>query len=127
MRESLLRSRSERHRHRDLEADRGNAVLEFILFFSVALVLIVALTSNFEANLRSRAAALNIANQSLRAWQLSSSRSSAEEAAADVAAAFQLTSGEWSVDLDFACSISSRFAAVTAKVGGVTEHAQGSC
>lgn len=108
-------------------SEAGNAVLEFVLFFTVGLVLIVSLTSNFEANLRGRTAALNIANQSLRAWQITSDRSLAQQAAADAAAVFLLKASNWSAVYDFGCSAQSRIAEVTVKIGQVSERAQGAC
>lgn len=108
------------------QSDSGNALLEFVLFFAAGLMLIILLSANFEGEVRARSAALSIANESLRAWQISEDAKSAQNAANSAAAVFQLEPNTWSLLLDDRCPGDSGYR-VVAKVSGVTESVQGVC
>jgi hypothetical protein len=101
-------------------------LLEFVLFFTFGLLLIVILTANFEREVRARSAALSIANESLRAWQISQDARVAQNSANSAAGVFQLEPKTWSLLLDDRCAGNTGYR-VVATVSGVTESAQGVC
>lgn len=112
--------------HSRLQSDDGNAVLEFVLFFATGLLLIILLSANFEREVRARSAALSIANESLRAWQISQDAKVAQNSANSTAAVFALEPNAWSLLLDDRCAGDEGYL-VVAKVSGVTERVQGVC
>ena len=112
--------------HSRLQSDDGNALLEFVLFFATGLLLIILLSANFEREIRARSAALSIANESLRAWQISQDWQAAKNAANSAAAVFKLEPSQWSLLLEDRCSDNHGYR-VVAKVGEVTERVQGVC
>lgn len=90
----------------------------------------LGLTSNFELELRSRTAALSIANEALRSWQISGDSAQAEAAALEAAKVFSLERKNWFASLEGDCSVSNSGAGsarVAVKVRGVIEIAQGPC
>ncbi len=114
------------HRVSRLRSDQGNSVLEFVVFFAAGLFLIFALSSNFESDLRSRMAALSMANDALRVWQISGELHAAKSAAAQTALAFLFDQDEWTISFDENCT-SGNFQKVESRVGQVIEVAQGAC
>jgi hypothetical protein len=112
--------------HSRLQSDDGNALLEFVLFFATGLLLIILLSANFEREVRARGAALSIANESLRAWQISQDANVAQNSANSAAAVFQLEPSQWSLFLEDRCSSNHGYR-VVAMVGGVRESVQGVC
>ena len=109
-----------------LTSDSGNALLEFVLFFTLGLALVLAASAGFESNLRSRSAAMAIANEALRSLQLTAELRLAAQAAAYAAEVFELPEGAWSVSIPSSCRAFENVR-VSARVREVTEHAQGSC
>ena len=114
------------HRGSRLRSEGGNAVLDFVAFYAVGLFLILTLSANFESELRSRMAALTMANEALRVWQMSGQAQEAKNAAAQTALAFLVDQDEWTITVNDACS-SSKLRKVEARVGRVIEVAQGDC
>ena len=114
------------HRVSKLRSDLGNSILEFVVFFAAGLFLIFALSSNFESDLRSRMAALSMANDALRVWQISGELHQAKSAAAQTALAFLFDQDEWKISFDENCT-SGNFQKVESRVGQVIEVAQGAC
>ena len=112
--------------HSRLQSDDGNALLEFVVFFATGLLLIILLSANFEREVRARSAALSIANESLRAWQISQDWQAAKNAANSAATVFQLEPNQWSILLDDRCAGEEGYL-VVATVGGETERVQGVC
>lgn len=112
--------------HSRLQSDDGNALLEFVLFFATGLLLIIVLSANIEREVRARSAALSIANESLRAWQISQDRQVANGSANSAATVFQLEPNQWSILLDDRCPVGEGYL-VVAKVSGVTERVHGVC
>ncbi len=108
------------------QSDSGNALLEFVLFFAAGLALIIFLSSGFESELRARSAALSIANEALRAWQISSDIQVARVAANAAAMVFELEPERWSLSLEDRCAGIEGYR-VVAIVGGVAERVQGVC
>lgn len=108
------------------QSDSGNALLEFVLFFAAGLLLIILLSANFEAEVRARSAALSIANESLRAWQISQDSNAAQNSANSAAAVFRLETKQWSLMLDDRCAGDEGYL-VVATVSEVTERVQGVC
>lgn len=106
--------------------DNGNALLEFVLFFAAGLLLIVLLSANFEREVRARSAALSIANETLRAWQISQDSQIALNSADAAAAVFELESTQWSLSLESRCPSTEGYR-VVATVSEVTESVQGVC
>jgi hypothetical protein len=107
-------------------SDRGNALLEFVLFFTLALALVFASSAGFESNLRSRSAALAIANETLRTFQITADSRLAAQAAASAAEVFELPRGVWSVSIPNSCG-AFETVLVSTRVREVTEYAQGAC
>ncbi len=112
--------------HSRPQSDSGNALLEFVLFFTAGLLLIILLSANFEREVRARSAALSIANESLRAWQISQDLQVAKNSANSAAAIFQLEPNSWSLLLDDRCPGDDGYR-VVANVSGVSERVQGVC
>lgn len=109
-----------------LRRDNGNALLEFVLFFTLGLALLIAASAGFESNLRSRSAAMAIANEALRTLQLTSDHRLAVQAATSAAEVFELPRGAWSVSIPSSCGAFENVR-ISARVREVTEHAQGDC
>lgn len=109
-----------------LRSDRGNSVLEFVSFYAAGLLLIFALSSNFESELRARMAALSMSNEALRVWQISGNIQQAKNAATQTAATFLLDQNSWQIRFEDSCS-SGRLQSVQSKVGRVIEVAHGGC
>jgi hypothetical protein len=107
-------------------SDSGNALLEFVLFFTLSLTLLLYSSAGFESNLRSRSAALAIANEALRTLQLTAEFRLAAQAAASAAEVFELPEDAWSVSIPSSCG-AFETVRVSARVREVTEHAQGAC
>jgi hypothetical protein len=107
-------------------SDSGSALLEFVLFFTLGLALVLAASAGFESNLRSRSAAMAIANEALRTLQLTADSRLAAQAAASAAEVFELPQGAWSISIPNSCGAFENVR-VLARVREVTEHAQGSC
>lgn len=101
-------------------------MLEFVLFFVTGLLLIVLLSANFEREVRSRNAALSLANEALRSWQINQDLPTSQAAAESAAEVFQLTPNHWTISLQNSCSSKQVFR-VVATVRGVTERVQGGC
>jgi hypothetical protein len=101
-------------------------LLEFVLFFATGLLLIIVLSANFEREVRARSAALSIANESLRAWQISQDANVAQNSAKAAAAVFQLEPNQWSLLLDDRC-VGDQGYLVVVTVSGVIERVQGVC
>jgi hypothetical protein len=112
--------------HSRPQSDSGNALLEFVLFFAAGLLLIILLSANFEREVRARSAALSIANESLRAWQISQDAKVAQNAANSAAAVFRLEPKQWSLSLEDRCAGEAGYR-VVATVSGVSERVQGVC
>ena len=106
--------------------DDGNALIEFVLFFAAGLLLIILLSANFEREVRARSAALAIANETLRAWQINQDLKVARNLANTAAAVFQLEPSQWTLLLDDRCADDEGYL-VVATVSGVTERVQGVC
>lgn len=115
---------SQQHSRR--QSDSGNALLEFVLFFAAGLLLIVLLSANFEREVRARSAALSIANESLRAWQISQDSQISQNSANAAAVVFDLESWQWSLFIDNRCPSPEGYR-VVATVSEVTESVQGVC
>jgi Ser/Thr protein kinase RdoA (MazF antagonist) len=109
-----------------LQSEAGNSVLEFVLFFTLGLILIVSLSASLESEFRARMATLSIANEALRVWQISGDLGRANVAAAQTALVFFLDQGRWAIDFDDACS-SANLQSVEVRVGQVIERARGTC
>jgi len=109
-----------------LTSDSGNALLEFALFFTLGLVLVLTASADFEIDLRSRSAALAIANEGLRTMQLTADPQLVGKAAASAAEVFELPRSAWSVSFSSACDAGESFK-ISATVREVTEYAQGAC
>lgn len=114
------------HRVSRFRSDSGNAVLEFVAFYAAGLFLILSLSSGFESELRSRMAALNMANEALRVWQISGELQQAKSAAAQTVMVFLVDQDEWTISFDDACT-TRNFLKVESRVGRVIEVAQGAC
>ena len=112
--------------HSKLKSDSGNALIEFVLFFTLGLALVLDASARFESNLRSRSAALAIANEALRTLQITADLRLAAQAAASAAEVFELPGNAWSVSIPSTCGAFENVR-VSARVKEVTEHAQGSC
>jgi len=109
-----------------LRSDRGNSVLEFVGFFAAGLIVVFALSANFESELRARMAALSMSNEALRVWQISDDVQQAKTAASQTAVTFLLDQNSWQIRFEDSCaSGNQRF--VESKVGRVIEVAQGNC
>ena len=109
-----------------LTSDSGNALLEFVLFFTLSLALVLTSSGGFESNLRSRSAAMAIANETLRTLQLTADPRLAAQAAASAAEVFELPKSAWSVSIPSSCG-AFETVRVSTRVREVTEHAQGAC
>lgn len=107
-------------------SDSGNALLEFVLFFTLGLALVLAASAGFESNLRSRSAAMAIANEALRTLQLTADLRLGAQAAASAAEVFELPEGAWSISIPRSCG-AFEDVTVSARVREVTEYAQGAC
>lgn len=90
------------------------------------LLLIVLLSANFEREVRSRNAALSLADEALRSWQINQDLQTSQAAAESAAEVFQLTPNQWSISLQNYCSSNQVFR-VVATVRGVAERVQGGC
>lgn len=112
--------------HSRCQSDSGNALLEFVLFFAAGLLLIILLSANFDREVRARSAALSIANESLRAWQITQDAKVAQNSAKSAAVIFQLEPNQWSLLLDDRCASEAGYR-VVATVSGVSERVQGVC
>ena len=101
-------------------------MLEFVIFFTLGLLLIVSLSASLESEFRARMATLSMANEALRVWQISGDLGRANAAAAQAAQVFKINQGLWLIDFDDACS-SANLQSVEVRVGQVIERARGTC
>jgi hypothetical protein len=108
-----------------LKSESGNSVLEFVLFFTIAVGLIVTASAQFETSLRSRSAAIAIAHDFVRELQKSQDNQRAVAAAAEVANVFEIPGASWKVEVSV-CD-ANRSQLVSVKVREVTEFARAHC
>lgn len=114
------------HQVSRFRSDSGNAVLEFVAFYAAGLFLILSLSAGFESELRSRMAALTMANEALRVWQISGELQQAKTTAAQTALAFLVDQDKWTISFDDACT-TQNLLKVESRVGRVIEVAKGAC
>lgn len=91
-----------------LQSEVGNALIEFVFVFCVGLAGMLALALNVETSIRSHFAALSIANETLRTWQVTESKLSASEIANSVALTFSLDPTLVSINFEGKCSVRVR-------------------
>ncbi len=86
-------------------SESGNSVIEFVFIFCLGATAILTMSLNVETALRDHFAALSIANETLRTWQLTESEIFAKRAAESVARTFLLDPSLVNVTLESSCSI----------------------
>lgn len=109
-----------------LQSDRGNAVLEFVFIFAAGAAALLIFALQAELQLRDHLAALSMANETLRTYQLTQSESQALAAASSVASLFKLPGSAVQVSLQNQCLGSATFS-VTAQVRDAIEVASATC
>ena len=109
-----------------LQSDHGNSIIEFVFVFCFGLVTVLAMSAEVERNIRGHYAALSIANETLRTFQLSESESAAISAAQQAAETFGLKTADFEVLIGDSCS-SQGDIRVVARVREIEEYANGRC
>ena len=109
-----------------LQSDHGNSIIEFVFVFCFGLIAVLALSAEVERNIRGHFAALSIANETLRSFQLSDSETSAIDAARQAAKTFGLQTADFEVLISAACSTQGEIK-IIARVRETEEFANGSC
>ena len=109
-----------------LQSDRGNAVLEFVFIFAVGASALLVFALQAELQLRDHLAALSMADETLRTYQLTQSESQALAAASSVAALFKLPDSVVQVSLQNQCLVSATFSVKT-QVREAIEVASAAC
>ena len=109
-----------------LQSDAGNSIIEFVFIFCFGLVAVFALSSEVERNIRGHFAALSLANETLRTFQLHENEAQALIAAKLAAETFRLDTNEYEVSFTVSC-ISQNKVEVFARVRGVEEVARANC
>ena len=109
-----------------LQSDEGNSIIEFIFIFCFGLVAVFALSSEVERNIRGHFAALSIANETLRTFQLQESEEQALRAAYLAAKTFRLPPTDFEVSLQASCVAQGKVEVVT-RVRGIEETSRGNC
>ena len=107
-------------------SESGNAIVEFILVFCVATASLLVLALQVEVQIRDHLAALSLANETLRSYQLSGSRDSALLASDSAAKVFGLPTSERTIELQDFCS-SRSLILVQASVRDAVEVASANC
>jgi hypothetical protein len=109
-----------------LQSDRGNSVIEFVFVFCFGLIAVLALSSEVERNIRGHYAALSIANETLRSFQLSENETSAIDSAERAAKTFGLHTPDFEVSISASC-LAQGGLQVIARVREIEEIANGRC
>jgi hypothetical protein len=109
-----------------LQSDVGNSIIEFVFVFCFGLIAVLALSSEVERNIRGHYAALSIANETLRSFQLSESETSAIDSAERAAKTFGLLPSEFEVFISASCLVQGEIK-VIARVRELEEFANGRC
>ncbi|MEY4293854.1 MAG: hypothetical protein RIR29_504 [Actinomycetota bacterium] len=94
--------------------------------FCFGLIAVLALSSEVERNIRGHYAALSIANETLRSFQLLESETSAFSAAQQAAKTFGLPAADFEVFIRASCSAQGDVK-VMARVREIEEVANGRC
>ena len=90
-----------------LSADRGNAIVEFIVVGLFAQLAVLGLLINVGSDFRSQLAAESLGRQALRSYQLTSSLDSAQATAAQVISVFGIDSKKVTINIQDNCSSTS--------------------
>ena len=106
--------------------DRGNAVIEFVFIFTAGAAALLIFALQAELQLRDHLAALSVANETLRTYQLTESESRAITAASSVVEFFNLPNSVVRVDLQNVCA-ASKTILVRAQVREAIEVASANC
>ena len=109
-----------------LQSDSGNSIIEFVFIFCFGLVAVFALSSEVERNIRGHFAALSIANETLRSFQLQESEAQAMVVANLAARTFRLQPTDYEVSLREQCAAKGKVE-VVARVRGIDEVASANC
>ena len=109
-----------------LQSDLGNSIIEFVFVFCFGLIAVLALSSEVERNIRGHYAALSIANETLRSFQLSENETSAISASQQAARTFGLLAADFEVSIRASCSAQGDLQ-VIARVREIEEIANGRC
>lgn len=109
-----------------LRSESGNAIVEFIFVFCIATASLLVLALQVELQIRAHLAALSLANETLRSYQLSGSRDSALQAAERAAQVFGLPASARTLELQDFCSVRSLIL-VRASVRDAVEVASANC
>ena len=112
--------------HSKLQSDHGNSIIEFVFVLCFGLIAVLALSAEVERNIRGHYAALSIANETLRSFQLSESESAAIGAAQQAAETFGLQPSDFEVLIVANCSSQPEIN-VIARVREIENFAHGRC
>ena len=109
-----------------LQSESGNSIIEFVFVFCFGLIAVLALSAEVERNIRGHYAALSIANETLRSFQLSESETSAIDAAQQAAKTFGLQAADCDVLISASCPTLGEIK-IIARVRETEEFANGRC
>lgn len=107
-------------------SDVGNSLIEFVFIFCFGLIAVLAISSEVERNIRGHFAALSVANEFLRAFQLEANELDALRAANFAAATFGLAAGDIKIEITAECVTGGRIE-VAAQVREAKETASADC